>query len=97
MNALRAYMVAKEALQIARETESLAQSALQQIGAIATGGSGVLSAVASQVTGAYSPEGVVTGYVRGQIFNQISGPTLDVTQVWRFEGTVGNKTGWVAA
>ena len=96
MNALRAYMVAKEALQLARETESLAETALLQINALATGGSGVLKAAAEQVTGAYSPEGVVTGYVRGQIFNQISGPTLDVTQVWRFEGTVGDKTGWVA-
>ena len=96
MNALRAYMVAKEALQLARETESLAETALLQINALATGGSGVLKAAAEQVTGAYAPEGVVTGYVRGQIFNQISGPTLDVTQVWRFEGTVGDKTGWVA-
>jgi len=96
MNALRAYMVAKEALRLARETESLAKTALQQVDALATGGSGVLSAAANQITGAYSPEGVVTGYVRGQIFNQISGPTLAVTQVWRFEGTVGDKTGWVA-
>lgn len=89
MNPLAAFMLAKQALKIARAAQDSANSALNSIPVVE-------SNAANNITGAYSPEGVVTGFVLGQIFNQISGATLDVTQVWRFEGTVGTKTGWNA-
>ena len=54
-----------------------------------------VEAAMNALQGTDSPEGVVTGYVADQPYQQFHETSHSVVATWQFRGTVGENTGWV--
>ena len=46
-------------------------------------------------SGTASPEGVITGREKMQEYTQLAGDELTAITTWKFNGTVGENTGWI--
>lgn len=88
----RALQTADRALRLAQDAHNAIAVLTQTLATIVT--TTGPAAMLSIMQGTSSPEGVITGLVPFQQYFQynIDG---DVIATWRFEGTIGQNTGWV--
>lgn len=80
--ATRAYELAEQAYVLANSKSG-------------SGGGGGSIVPEEDRSGTASPEGVITGLEKMQEYTQLAGDGLTAITTWKFNGTVGENTGWI--
>lgn len=82
--------LATRAYELAEQAYALANSKSGSGG----GSSGSIVPEADR-SGIASPEGAITGLEKMQEYTQLAADGLTVVTTWKFNGTVGENTGWI--